>query len=344
MRVRRQLLKSAGGWALMGALGPLARAQVPRRQTVRVVVQHRDQLKQLPLFLAHHLGFFEADGLEVVLLPLPAHIPPQEALTALQAEVFAGGFDRTLWRQASGHAERAFVALAQAPQVALGVAPGVVSAHTQPEELAGARIGVTGLGDLSHRVAQLVLLRAGVPPSEVQFVAIPSQSEALAAFRQGALEALSYTDPVITQLERQGGIRVVSDTRSLRASQQVFGGPVVCACLSADEGFLQRRPEVAQGLVNGVVRALKWLHTATPVDLVNRLPPGAWWTDRSLFLLALNRSRDTLSADGWIPEQGPANVVRALQRLGADPALERVNPAATYTNALVSRAKQQFRA
>lgn len=343
MRGRRQLLQAGLGLAVAAAGGGTALGLPARRQGVRVVVQHGEQLKQLPLFLAHHLGFFQADGLEVALLPLPAQMRALDAVQTLQAEVFAGSFERTVLRQAQGHAERAFVALANAPQVVLGVAPGVLSAHTQPVELAGARIGVSGLGALSHRVAQLVLWRAGLQSRDMHFVEVPTGEDALLAFRMGAIEALSYTDPVITQLEQAGSIRVVSDTRSLRTSQQVFGGPMLCACLSADESFLQRRPEVAQGLVNGVVRALKWLQTATPVDLVSHLPPEAWWSDRALFLAALSRSRETLSPDGWIAEQAPAHVLRAMHRLGTDAPLERVSPAATYTNGLVARAKQQFR-
>lgn len=344
MRGRRLCLKAGLGLAVAGVAGRAALAQPGRRQAVRVVVQHPEQLKLLPLFLAHHLGYFQAEGLDVALLPLPAPLRPADALQALQADVFAGAFERTVLRQAQGQAERAFVALATAPQVALGVAPGVLSAHTQPVELAGARIGVPALGTLGHRVAQWVLWRAGLRSSDMHFVELPTLEDALLAFRMGAIEAISYTDPLITQLEQSGSIRLVSDTRSLRTSQQVFGGPVLCACLSADDSFLQRRPEAAQGLANGVVRALKWLQTATPVDLVSHLPSEGWWTDRALFLAAFNRSRETLTPDGRIPEQAPGNVLRILQRFGAGGGLNRVNPTATYSNAWAGRAKQQFRA
>ena len=344
---RRSWIKTGLGLALIGAgTTPLqAQGLVParRRQPVRVVVQNGEQIKQLPLFLAHHLGYFVAEGLDVTLVPLPRHVQTLESVLALPADVFAGSFERTALLHARGQPARAFVALAYAPQVALGVSPAALGPQAPLTDLVGARIGVSAHGSLSHRVAQLILMRSGLKPTDVHFVEVPTAEAALAAFRSGAIEALSHTDPLITGLEQRGMIRLVSDTRVLRQSQQVFGGSVICACLSADERFLERQPEVVQGLTNGVVRALKWLQTATPMDLVNHLPAGAWWTDRALFLKAFTLSRDTLAPDGQIPDDAPLNVLRAMQRLAVHPPLELVSAAATYTNAFVSRARQQFK-
>jgi NitT/TauT family transport system substrate-binding protein len=338
---RRTLIKSGLGMALLGTSA--AHAQGRRRQPVRLVVQNGQQIKQLPLLLAHHLGYFKAEGLDVTLVTLPAHVQSLEAVLTLPGDVFAASFERTALLQARGQPVRAFVALAYAPQVALGVSPAALAAQAPLTELAGARIGGPAQGGLSHRVAQLILLRAGLKPTDVHFVDVPSGQAAVAAFRSGAIEALSHTDPVITGLEQQGMIRLVSDTRVLRQSQQVFGGPVICACLSAHQDYIDRRPDVVQGLTNGVVRALKWLQTASPMDLVSHLPPGAWWADRALFLKAFTLSRDTLSNDGQIPDEAPLNVLRAMQRLELQQPLERISAADTYTNAFVSRARQQFR-
>ncbi len=337
---RRSWIKSGLGLALLGT--GVARAQ-GRRQRVQVVVQSGEQIKQLPLLLAHHLGYFAAEGLEVTLVPLPAHVQTLEAVLALPADVFAGSFERTALMHARGRSARAFVALAYAPQVALGVSPATLPPQAPLAELAGARIGVPAQGALSHRVAQIILLRAGLKPTDVHFVDVPNAEAAVAAFRAGAIEGLSQTDPVITGLEQQGMIRLVSDTRVLRQSQQVFGGSVVCACLSAEQAFIDQRPEVVQGLANGVVRALKWLHHATPMDLVSHLPAGAWWSDRALFLKAFTLSRDTLAPDGQIPDEAPLNVLRAMQRLALNAPLERISTQETYTNAFVNRARQQFR-
>lgn len=340
---RREWIKSGLGLTLLGTGSPWVRAQLRRRQRVQVVVQNGEQIKQLPLFLAHHLGYFDAEGLDVVLVPLPAHVHSLDAVLGLPADVFAGSFERTALLHARGQAARAFVALAYAPQVALGMSPAALPPQAPWSDLVGARIGVPALGSLSHRVAQLILMRAGLKPTDVHFVEVPTAASAMAAFRAGTIEGLSHTDPVITELEPKGMMRLVSDTRLLRTSQQVFGGNIVCACLSASESFVASQPEVVQGLTNGVVRALKWLQTATPLDLVSHLPAGAWWADRALFLKAFNWSRDTLAPDGQIPDEAPLNVLRAMQRLALNPPLERIHAPATYTNAFVNRARQQFK-
>lgn len=323
---------SAGAWAAPARLRP-----------VTLVAQALDQMKQLPLVLAWRLGYFAAEGLEVSLQVVPPTVRTLEALANVQALVFAGTFERTLYLNARGLPHQAFALISRSPQVVLGTSTRHLPANAGLADLAGCNVGVYASGSLSHRVAQLVLLRAGMRPSDVHFVEMPTAQGAWAALEQGDIDAVSYTDPLITRLEQRGVIRVIADTRTLRESDHVFGGPVACTCLSAPLSFIEREPEVVQGLTNGVVRALKWLHTAAPADLVRYIPQALMQGDRAVFLSAFNRSLETFAVDGTFAEQAPRNVLRALERLRLPVALGGVNLETVYTNRFAQRAKVQFR-
>ena len=49
-----------------------------------------------------------------------------------------------------------------------------------------------------------------------------TQAMALAALRSGQIDAMSNTDPVMTMLEQKGEVKVVSDTRTLKGTVDVF--------------------------------------------------------------------------------------------------------------------------
>jgi NitT/TauT family transport system substrate-binding protein len=331
---------------LAGALSALPGVRAQPGSGLRPVVlvtQALHQIKQLPLLLAHRLGYFAAEGLDVGFRSLPPTLRTLAEAADYPADVFAGSFERTLYLNAKGRAEQAFVQISRSPQVVLGTSVRSLPVTAGLKDLYGASVGIQASGSLSHRIAQLVLLRGGVQPSDVNFVELPSVPLALQAFHEGRIEALCYTDPAITRLEKEGLLRVIADTRTLRDSDHIFGGPVVCTCLSASPGYIARYPDVVQGLTNGVVRALKWLQTAGPSDLVRHVPEPSLNGDRALFLEAFNRSRETLAPDGTFPAEGPANVLRALSKLDLPQDWSGVDVNESYTNRFALKARVQYR-
>ena len=143
---------------------------------------------------------------------------------------------------------------------------------------------------------------------------------------------------MISILERDGAIKVVSDTRTLKETQAVFGGPMPSGCLYAPAEFLERNPNTTQALTNAMVRALRWLQTAGPSDIVKTVPESFLLGDRALYLSAWQNVREAISPDGLMPEAGPKTALHALQAF--DPSLEgkQIDLSATWTNAFVHKA------
>jgi phosphoglycolate phosphatase-like HAD superfamily hydrolase len=73
--------------------------------------------------------------------------------------------------------------------------------------------------------------------------------------RAGQVDAISHHEPVMSMLEHKADVRIIADTRSLRGSLDVFGGPTVGPCLFAPSEFLQKHPQTVQALANAGVPA-----------------------------------------------------------------------------------------
>ena len=171
-----------------------------------------------------------------------------------------------------------------------------------------------------------------------------SAAELLARYRAGELDVLSANDPLVTLLEQRGEIRVLADTRSVHGTQALLGGPVPGGALCAPAAWLSQQPDTAQALTHGAVRALKWLQTAGPADLIKALPEPVMGADRALYLAAFDKARGAFSPDGVLHPEAARAALTVHARL--DPALQvaDIALAATYTNQFSLKAKTRFRA
>jgi NitT/TauT family transport system substrate-binding protein len=199
-------------------------------------------------------------------------------------------------------------------------------------------------GSSAILVAQLVLLRNGLKAQDVQFVELQNAAAAVAAVRSGQVDAISHSEPVMTMLEHKADVRIIADARSLRGAQDLFGGQVAGPCLYAPADYLQKNPRTVQALTNGVVHALKWLQTAGPSDIIKVVPEAYLLGDRGLYLASFNKVREAIAVDGVIPDDAARTALRAMVRLDASLAGDRIDLAKTFTNDFSRKAKDKFRA
>ncbi len=299
---------------------------------------------QLPLSVCDHMDFFAQEGVHVKVREYPDAAQALQAVLTGGAHVLAAGYSQNIALQLRGQWFQSFVVQGRTPQLVLGVSPRTLPGSRQLADLKGRRVGVVALGSASHRVARLALAQARLGPDDVDFMALPSPSGAVAAVRSGRVDAICYTDPVITELEQGGDLRVLVDTRTVRGNAELFGGPLPAACLSAPVHWVEQNPRVAQAMASTVVRGLKWLQTAGPSDIIKAVPETHFRGDRARYLAAFSRAREAWTPDGLMPTQGPANAVRMLSKFMDTPSLQGLDLARTFTNEFAQIAKARFRA
>jgi NitT/TauT family transport system substrate-binding protein len=137
-------------------------------------------------------------------------------------------------------------------------------------------------------------------------------------------------------MERAGTIKVVVETVSVQGAKAVYGGPLPSGSLYTREEFIKANPNTVQALTNAMVRALKWLKTATADDVAKAVPAEYLLGDRTLYLEAYRKNSESYSRDGLFSQAGAEaqlKVLAASSRLSGKP--QELNPADAYTNDFV---------
>lgn len=341
--MKRRTLIAAGlaGGATLG-LPALVRAQALEKPKVSIAVGGKNLLYYLPLTVAETLGYFKDEGLEAQIIDFAGGSQALRAVVGGSADVVSGAFEHTVNMQSKGQRMRAFVLQGRAPQIVLAVNKRTMPNFKSVADLKGKKIGVTAPGSSTNIMANFVLAKAGLKPSDVSFIGVGATNAAIAAIRQGQIDALSHLDPVITILERAGDIQVVTDTRIVAEADRVFGGPMPAACLYAPQPFIDKHPNTVQALANAIVRADKWIQRAGPGEIIKVVPEGFLLGDRAVYIDAFLKSRGALSPDGMIPEQGPATALRALASVDDSLKNAKLDLAAVYTNEFVKKANAKY--
>ncbi|MFV0680572.1 ABC transporter substrate-binding protein [Ottowia sp.] len=341
--MRRTVLKSLLAAPAAVALPGLVWAQAkPEKSKLTVAVGGKNLFYYLPLTVAEQLGYFKAEGLEVEIPDFAGGSKALQALVGGSADVVSGAYEHTINMQAKRQPIQSIVLQGRAPQIVLAASTKTMPGFKSIADLKGKKIGVTAPGSSTAMMASYVLAKAGIKPTDVSFIGVGASSGAITAVKSGQVDAIANLDPVITMLERDQLIKIISDTRTLKDTQAVYGGPMPAACLYTPVKFVQENPATCQALANVMVRALRWLQKAGPSEIVKTVPESFLLGDRSLYLAAWERVREAISPDGLMPEAGPATALRVLQTFDDKLKTAKIDLGQTATNSFAKKAAAKY--
>ncbi|MSU73308.1 MAG: ABC transporter substrate-binding protein [Opitutus sp.] len=312
------------------------------KPSVRLAVGGKVGFFYLPLSVAEGLGYFKAEGLDVEISDFPGGAKSLQALVGGSADVVSGAYEHTIQMRAKRIALRSFVLQGAYADIALGVVKNKIPDYRSPADLRGRRVGVSAPGSGTHFFVMHQLIRAGLKPDVIQVIGVGQGAGAVAAIRHGDLDALCSVDPVMTELELGGNVRIVADSRTAEGSQAVYGGSFPAGCLYATEKFIAANPRTVQALANAMVRALLWMKTATPEQVLGVLPPQFAAGNKDIVLAAIRKTLPGYSRDGQIPREGAETVWKIQAEI--DPAVReaKFNLADTYDNSFAQKAMAKY--
>ncbi len=335
---RRQIITAAAAFAASSTV-PSAFAST---KSVKIAVGGKALYYYLPISIAERLGYFKDEGLDVKIIDFQGGSRSLQAVVGGSADVVSGAFEHTISMQTKGQKMKAFVLQGRAPQVVFAVNNKTMPNFKSLADLRGKKIGVTAPGSSSHAIANFVLDTAGIKPNEVSFIGVGASSAAVAAIRSGQIDAFTNLDPVIAQLQKDNFLKIVADTRNVPESDKLFGGPMVAGCLYAPVRYIEKNPEIVQGLTNAVVRANRWLAKATPEELTATVPESYFMGNKDIYIEGFLKNRPALSPDGFIPDEAPAISLKSLTAVNDRIKPETVNLKAVYTNEFVRKAHEKY--
>ncbi|SFB84166.1 ABC transporter substrate-binding protein [Collimonas sp. OK412] len=318
-------------------------AQTPEKTKVAIAVGGKNLFYYLPLTIAEQLGYFKDEGLDVTISDFAGGAKALQALVGGSADVVSGAFEHTISMQAKNQHIVAFVLQGRAPQIVMGVSNKTMPNYKSIADLKGKKIGVTAPGSSTSMMSNFVLAKGGLKPTDVSYIGVGASAGALSALRSGSIDVIANLDPLITMMQQNNEIRIIADTRTLKDTNAVFGGPMPAATLYASADFIKKYPNTTQALTNAMVRALKWLQKAGPSDIVKTVPESYQLGDRALYIEAFTKMREAISPDGTIPEAGPQVALRTLQAFDPDLAGKNIDLSQTYTNEFVKKANAKYK-
>jgi NitT/TauT family transport system substrate-binding protein len=337
---RRVFTIGLGGMSLCTVLPRLAQSQQLEKSFVRLGVGNKTHLYYLPLTLAERRGHFKYYGLNVAITNYEGGAESLDALLAGTVDVVTGAYEHTLRTQAKGQDIRALIELGRFPGIVLAVRKNApFSSHA---DLKGMKIGVTAPGSSTHFFVLYLMAKAGLSPTDATFVGVGGGSAAIAAMKGSEIDAISNLDPVITRLQEDGVIRIITDSRFPRVNYQVFGGTNPAAVLYARREFIAANPKTIQALVTAFYKTLKWIATATTDEIVNTIPDDYFLGDRAIYLKALKANLLVYSKTGLITHQGMNSALNMLATF--DPELKgaKIDLAKTFDDQFVKKATVVF--
>ncbi|EJL93316.1 ABC-type nitrate/sulfonate/bicarbonate transport system, periplasmic component [Herbaspirillum sp. CF444] len=318
-------------------------AQTLEKPKVSIAVGGKNLFYYLPLTVAEQLGYFKDEGLQVEISDFAGGAKALQAMVGGSADVVSGAYEHTINMQAKNQSIVAFVLQGRAPQIVFSVNNKTMPNYKTIADLKGKKIGVTAPGSSTSVMASFVLAKAGLKPTDVSFIGVGAAAGALSAIRSGQIDAIANLDPVIAMLEQKGEIKTIADTRTLKDTNEVFGGPMPAATLYAPEAFIKKYPNTTQALTNAMVRALKWIQKAGPSDIIKAVPESYLLGDRALYIAAFLKVREAISPDGVFPDAGPAIALKTLQAFEPDLANKKIDLSKTYTNDFVKKANAKYK-
>ena len=320
----------------------LAQAGKIEKPRLTIAVGGKNLFYYLPLTIAERLGYFKDAGLTVQIPDFAGGSKALQALVGGSADIVSGAYEHTILMQAKEQWVESFVLQGRAPQIALAVSNKTLPGYQSLADLKGKKIGVTAPGSSTAIMASFVLAKAGLKPSDVSFIGVDGGAGAITAMRTGQIDAIANLDPVISALERESLIRIVVDTRTLKDTLAVYGGPMPAGCLYSYGKFVQENPNTVQAVTGAMVRALRWLQRAAPSDLVKTVPSEYLLGDQPLYLAAWSRVKEAISPDGLMPADGPATALKVMQSFEPEVKGRAIDLGKTWTNAFAQRAAEQY--
>jgi sulfonate transport system substrate-binding protein len=328
---------AALGWPL------LAGAQALEKRDVRIAVGGKASLYYLPLTIAEQLGYFKEEGLNVSIADFAGGSQALRAVVGGSADVVSGAYEHTLNMQPKGQYLQCFVQQGRAPQIAIGISAAKAKTYKSPKDLKGLKVGVSAPGSSTHMIVNYFISKDGLKPSDISVVGVGLGATAITALKSGQIDAVSNTDPVMTKLEQDGDVKIIADTRTLKGTEQVLGGPMPAGCLYAPVDFIKKNPKTVQAMTNAIVRADKWIHNASPQDVLRTVPESYLLGDKALYLFSFNKVKEAISVDGTISDAGARTALKVIPAFNPEVKASEIKLALTYTNEFVKRANAKYK-
>ncbi|MEZ4866012.1 MAG: ABC transporter substrate-binding protein [Caldilineaceae bacterium] len=287
--------------------------------------------------LAQALGYFGEEGLAVDLQYFEGGSDAAAALASGAVDFSGNAMDHVLEAQMAGDNLRMLMNFLDQPCATLVVRSDLAATIGSPADLAGHTVGVTRFGSATHTLTVFVAAKAGVTADA--FTAVEVGAATMPdALRAGQIDVAMGVAPYSTELVNAGEAKVLLDLCQPAAAQAAIGGGLPFTGLLTRADVIAEQPEVAQRVVNALVRAQRFITSHSAAEIVAELPATVIGEDATAYTEALAATLPAFSQTGGAID--PAGLDRLLelhQTFGTITDETAVDQAKLYDNYFVER-------
>jgi len=304
--------------------------------TIMVKADGLNKPHYAPITLAAKLGFYKSEGLNVKLVNEKEPVDADKELKDGRVQAVGGFYDKLISTLPNTDSVNV-VTLSDTPGYVL-LASNTVKDHFRTlADLKGHTIGVTAVGKIAHSLANQVVVKGGNTPKD--YAPVPIGGNLLDAMRQGKIDYGLFWGPEVVKTIDSGYGTIVADLIGKQSTRRIFDGMFASTCVYMNKDYVKAHPDVAQHLANALVKALNWMQSHTPEDVVANLPDRYAGTDKPLYVKAVKLAMPQFTPDGRLPDGTAENMVRVLSLSKPELAANGARATQTYTNAFVDRAR-----
>jgi len=307
---------------------------------VTIAIGGASCLCYLPTMLAESLGEFKKAGLNVEVVQFKGGSESLKAVMGGSADVASGYFDHCVNLAAKGQHLQSFVVYDRFPGFALVVSPKHTAEIKSIKDLANKKVGVSAPGSSTDFFLKYMLSKNGVDANSVGVIGVGLGATAIAAMEQGQIDAAIMLDPAVTVLAgKYKDLKILSDTRSQKDTLAVFGGEYPGGALYAQTAWVQSHEKEVQGMASAILSTLKWIHSHTPEEITEKMPPELVGKDKPGYIAALKNTLPMYSESGRMDPKGAAAVLAVFSQSSPEVAKANIDLSKTFTNKYVDAAK-----
>jgi NitT/TauT family transport system substrate-binding protein len=307
--------------------------------TVTLAVSNVTNQTYLSMDLALALGYFTKEGIKIKLVSTTSGTQSWTDMLAGQAQGVLGFFDHDLILQAKNVQTESVIQLNQAPGMVELVRTDEDSTITSPADVAGKKVGITGLGGSTEYIADYLALHNGVAVNQLHPVNVAAGSTFVDAFTHGSVDIGVTTDPTVSTLLADHAAKILVDLRSVSGTQAALGNPYPGSALSFSTSWVNSHKATVQKIVDALVESLHYIQTHSATQITDVVPAADYGAaGKTAYAEALANSIGIYSPTGLMPADGPQGVEHVLTAYDPSIATANLNLANTYTDTFVQAA------
>ena len=218
-----------------------------------------------PQYLAHKLGYFEEEGLDVEIITVPGADKVTAAVLSGDVQIGFCGSESTIYVYNQGEKDYLVNFAALTKRDGSFIVSREKIEDFKLEDLKGKHVVAGRQGGMPVMMFEWALTQAGIDPKEDVNVDTSIEFASMSgAFIGGTGDFVNLFEPNALQLEQEGYGYVV-------ASLGELGGVVPYTAYHAKKSYIEENEEVIQGFSNAINKALKYTREHTPEEIAKDL-------------------------------------------------------------------------